>query len=221
MPAPGDREETAVARGRLLLPLSGTALCPLLLQRLEVGHLERFELIGGELPFDGVVEPAPGLGLVSLQGVGAGEVEAVRGVVDPAGIVAVQDADRLLQVADRLVVIPLAGEDHAAGVEQAGIVFLDEIDKVCGPESKHGPDVSRQGVQRDLLPIVEGSTVMTKYGPVKTDHVLFIAAGAFHSSKPSDLMPELHFPLGYPLALVLMVISAVLPYLFFKRKGWL
>src|SRR5208337_1969704 len=76
-------------------------------------------------------------------------------------------------------------------VEQSGIVFLDEIDKICGTESKHGPDVSRQGVQRDLLPIVEGSTVITKYGPVKTDHILFIAAGAFHTSKPSDLMPEL------------------------------
>src|SRR5207237_5394654 len=87
-------------------------------------------------------------------------------------------------------------------VEQAGIVFLDEIDKICGPESKHGPDVSRQGVQRDLLPIVEGSTVITKYGPVKTDHILFIAAGAFHSSKPSDLMPELQgrFPIRVELS---------------------
>ncbi len=87
-------------------------------------------------------------------------------------------------------------------VEQSGIVFIDEIDKVAGPESKHGPDVSRQGVQRDLLPIVEGSTVMTKYGPVKTDHILFIAAGAFHMSKPSDLMPELQgrFPIRVELA---------------------
>jgi ATP-dependent HslUV protease ATP-binding subunit HslU len=87
-------------------------------------------------------------------------------------------------------------------VEQSGIIFLDEIDKIAGPEAKHGPDVSRQGVQRDLLPIVEGSTVVTKYGPVKTDHVLFIAAGAFHSSKPSDLMPELQgrFPIRVELA---------------------
>ncbi len=86
-------------------------------------------------------------------------------------------------------------------VEQSGMVFLDEIDKICGPESTHGPDVSRQGVQRDLLPIVEGSTVITKYGPVKTDHILFIAAGAFHSSKPSDLMPELQgrFPIRVEL----------------------
>ena len=75
--------------------------------------------------------------------------------------------------------------------EQTGIVFLDELDKLCGPPSSYGPDVSRQGVQRDLLPIVEGSTVSTRYGPVRTDHMLFIAAGAFSQSKPSDLMPEL------------------------------
>src|SRR5213075_2922261 len=87
-------------------------------------------------------------------------------------------------------------------VEQSGMVFLDELDKVAGPASQHGPDVSRQGVQRDLLPIVEGSTVITKYGPVKTDYILFIAAGAFHSSKPSDLMPELQgrFPIRVELA---------------------
>jgi len=86
-------------------------------------------------------------------------------------------------------------------VENHGIVFLDEIDKVCGPQSGHGPDVSRQGVQRDLLPVVEGTTVNTKHGPVRTDHVLFIAAGAFHTSKPSDLMPELQgrFPIRVEL----------------------
>jgi ATP-dependent HslUV protease ATP-binding subunit HslU len=98
--------------------------------------------------------------------------------------------------------------DRAAVTEQAvelvenqGIIFLDEIDKVCGPQATHGPDVSRQGVQRDLLPVVEGTTVNTKYGPVKTDHILFIAAGAFHTSKPSDLMPELQgrFPIRVEL----------------------
>ncbi len=76
-------------------------------------------------------------------------------------------------------------------VEQTGIIFLDELDKIAGRESGHGPDVSREGVQRDLLPIIEGSTVITKYGPVRTDYILFIAAGAFHASKPSDLIPEL------------------------------
>jgi ATP-dependent HslUV protease ATP-binding subunit HslU len=86
--------------------------------------------------------------------------------------------------------------------EDSGIIFIDEIDKICGPEGgSHGVDVSRQGVQRDLLPVVEGTTVQTRYGPVRTDHVLFIAAGAFHRSKPSDLMPELQgrFPLRVEL----------------------
>jgi ATP-dependent HslUV protease ATP-binding subunit HslU len=85
--------------------------------------------------------------------------------------------------------------------EQNGIIFLDELDKVAGYESTHGPDVSREGVQRDLLPIVEGSTVTTKYGMVKTDHILFIAAGAFNVSKPSDLLPELQgrFPIRVEL----------------------
>jgi ATP-dependent HslUV protease ATP-binding subunit HslU len=86
-------------------------------------------------------------------------------------------------------------------VEQSGIIFLDEIDKIAGRESSHGPDVSREGVQRDILPIVEGTTVNTKYGMVRTDHGLFIAAGAFHVSKPSDLIPELQgrFPIRVEL----------------------
>jgi ATP-dependent HslUV protease ATP-binding subunit HslU len=86
-------------------------------------------------------------------------------------------------------------------VEQSGIIFLDEIDKIAGRESTAGPDVSREGVQRDLLPIVEGSTVNTKYGMVRTDHILFIAAGAFHVAKPSDLIPELQgrFPIRVEL----------------------
>ena len=75
--------------------------------------------------------------------------------------------------------------------EQMGIIFIDEIDKIAGRESGHGPDVSREGVQRDILPIVEGTTVNTRYGMIRTDHILFIAAGAFHISKPSDLIPEL------------------------------
>jgi len=86
-------------------------------------------------------------------------------------------------------------------VEQSGIIFLDEIDKIAGRNSTQGPDVSREGVQRDLLPIVEGSTVTTKYGPVKTDHILFVASGAFHMVKPSDLIPELQgrFPIRVEL----------------------
>ena len=86
-------------------------------------------------------------------------------------------------------------------VEQSGIIFLDEIDKIAGKNGAHGPDVSREGVQRDLLPIVEGSTVTTKYGPAKTDHILFIASGAFHMVKPADLIPELQgrFPIRVEL----------------------
>ncbi len=115
----------------------------------------------------------------------------------------VRDARKVLlaQESEKLIDKDKIHREAISRVEQGGIVFLDEIDKICGTESQHGPDVSRQGVQRDLLPIVEGSTVVTKYGPVKTDHILFIAAGAFHSSKPSDLMPELQgrFPIRVEL----------------------
>ncbi len=87
-------------------------------------------------------------------------------------------------------------------VQHSGIVFIDELDKIAGPNSKHGPDVSREGVQRDLLPIVEGSSVSTRWGIVNTDHILFVAAGAFHVSKPSDLIPELQgrFPIRVELS---------------------
>jgi ATP-dependent HslUV protease ATP-binding subunit HslU len=104
--------------------------------------------------------------------------------------------------AARLVDMDRVRELAIERVEQSGIVFLDEIDKIAsGAGQKHGPDVSREGVQRDLLPIVEGSTVQTKHGPVRTDHVLFIAAGAFHVAKPSDLIPELQgrFPIRVEL----------------------
>ena len=105
------------------------------------------------------------------------------------------------QEAEKLIDRQQLSREARSRVEQDGIIFLDEIDKVAGREGGQGPDVSREGVQRDLLPIVEGSTVATKYGPVKTDHILFIAAGAFHVSKPSDLIPELQgrFPLRVEL----------------------
>jgi ATP-dependent HslUV protease ATP-binding subunit HslU len=114
----------------------------------------------------------------------------------------VPDARRLLaqEEASKLIDMDKVTREALKRVEQSGIVFLDEIDKIAGRET-HGPDVSREGVQRDLLPIVEGSTVTTKHGPVKTDHILFIAAGAFHVSKPSDLIPELQgrFPIRVEL----------------------
>lgn len=107
----------------------------------------------------------------------------------------------LEQEADQLIDKEAVSEEAVKLAEESGIVFLDELDKICGPSSSHGPDVSRQGVQRDLLPIVEGSAVQTRYGTIRTDHILFIAAGAFHVSKPSDLMPELQgrFPIRVEL----------------------
>ncbi len=103
--------------------------------------------------------------------------------------------------AQRLVDMEKVIKKAVTKVEQTGIIFLDEIDKITGREGRHGPDVSREGVQRDLLPIVEGCTVATKYGMVKTDHILFIASGAFHNTKPSDLVPELQgrFPIRVEL----------------------
>ena len=103
--------------------------------------------------------------------------------------------------ANRLVDMEIVAKEAVRRVEQSGIVFLDEIDKIAGREGAIGPDVSRQGVQRDLLPIVEGSTVSTKHGMVRTDHILFIASGAFHVAKPSDLIPEFQgrFPIRVEL----------------------
>ena len=118
--------------------------------------------------------------------------------------VKVSDARKILleQEVEALMDKDAINEEAVELAETTGIFFLDEIDKICGPEGgSHGIDVSRQGVQRDLLPVVEGTTVQTRYGAVRTDHVLFIAAGAFHRSKPSDLMPELQgrFPIRVEL----------------------
>lgn len=105
-----------------------------------------------------------------------------------------EEANKLIDMDDVIT-------ESVKRAEQSGIIFIDEIDKIASPSRGSGPDVSREGVQRDILPIVEGSTVMTKYGPVKTDYVLFIAAGAFHIAKPSDLIPELQgrFPIRVEL----------------------
>jgi ATP-dependent HslUV protease ATP-binding subunit HslU len=116
-------------------------------------------------------------------------------VPEAMGILEQEEAQKLIDM-DKVVQAAI----HRA--EQSGIVFIDEIDKIAGREGSHGgPDVSREGVQRDLLPIIEGSTVTTKYGPVKTDHILFVAAGAFHVSKPADMIPELQgrFPIRVEL----------------------
>ncbi len=115
----------------------------------------------------------------------------------------VKEARRVLEQeeAQKLIDMDEVAQEAIRRVEENGIVFIDEIDKIVSRGSSHGPDVSREGVQRDLLPIVEGSTVVTKYGPVRTDHILFIAAGAFHIAKPSDLIPELQgrFPIRVEL----------------------
>jgi len=117
--------------------------------------------------------------------------------------VTVAEARRILvdQEAERMIDVEQLTGEAVDRTEQAGIIFVDEMDKIAGREHMAGPDVSREGVQRGLLPIVEGSTVMTKYGPVQTDHILFIAAGAFSTSKPSDLIPELQgrFPIRVEL----------------------
>lgn len=115
-------------------------------------------------------------------------VKEARKVLLDQEVEALMDKDAIHEQAVRLA------EDH-------GMIFIDEIDKICGSEGTRGADVSRQGVQRDLLPIVEGTTVQTRYGPIRTDHMLFIAAGAFHRTKPSDLMPELQgrFPIRVEL----------------------
>ncbi|MGM0597713.1 MAG: ATP-dependent protease ATPase subunit HslU [Myxococcota bacterium] len=117
--------------------------------------------------------------------------------------VKVPDALRILseQEAQKLIDMDKVSKEAIHRVENQGIIFLDELDKISGRGAKRGPDVSREGVQRDLLPIIEGSTVMTKHGTVNTDHILFVAAGAFHVSKPSDLIPEIQgrFPIRVEL----------------------
>jgi ATP-dependent HslUV protease ATP-binding subunit HslU len=115
-------------------------------------------------------------------------------VGEARGVLAQEEAQKLIDM-DKVLA------EAVERVENSGIIFIDEIDKIAGKKSSVGPDVSREGVQRDLLPIVEGSSVPTKYGIVRTDHILFIAAGAFHSSKPSDLIPELQgrFPIRVEL----------------------
>jgi ATP-dependent HslUV protease ATP-binding subunit HslU len=117
--------------------------------------------------------------------------------------VTVGEARRILvdQEAERMIDMEQVTGEAIFRAEQSGIIFIDEMDKIAGRERGVGPDVSREGVQRGLLPIVEGCTVMTKYGPVQTDHILFIAAGAFHTNRPSDLIPELQgrFPLRVEL----------------------
>ena len=174
---------------------------------LRLGELDD-RMVDVELTDDGV---GPSLSIMTPQGVEEMGVQFkdLLGSMLPRRTrrrhMKVADAREVLtdEEAAQLVDQDRVREQAIFRVEQSGIVFIDEIDKVAvGPGGKHGPDVSREGVQRDLLPIVEGSTVQTKHGPVRTDHILFVAAGAFHVAKPSDLIPELQgrFPIRVELA---------------------
>ena len=176
----------------------------------------RARLAAGELEDREVEISLPGRAVAPVSILGAGNMEQMemelQGMLEkiiPRGATSrkltVREARPVLiaQETDALIEPEKVNRAAIELAEESGMVFLDEIDKIAGDEGGggRGPDVSRQGVQRDLLPIVEGTTVTTKYGPVKTDHVLFLAAGAFHRSKPSDLMPELQgrFPIRVEL----------------------
>lgn len=145
---------------------------------------------GGGMPmFEIPGMPGAQMGAISIGDIfgklGGGRTKTRRvSVAESYEILIAEESDKLLDT-DQVV------QESIKAVEQNGIVFLDEIDKIAGREGRHGADVSREGVQRDLLPLIEGTTVSTKHGSVKTDHILFIASGAFHLSKPSDLLPEL------------------------------
>ena len=174
-------------------------------KRLRAGELEK-ELIEIDVEDNG--RPVVGMFAGSgLEGMGD-NLQDMLGSLMPKKHkkrkVTVEAARKLFTQEEALKLVDMEAVTDAAiqAAERSGIVFLDEIDKVAARGSNtSGPDVSREGVQRDILPIVEGSTVMTKYGPLKTDHVLFIAAGAFHTAKPSDLIPELQgrFPIRVEL----------------------
>ncbi len=171
--------------------------------REQTREMFRRKLRAGELD-DTVIEievAEPGPGFPMMLGGGGMETQ-MQGLQDLFGKafqrqtkkrIAVADSYELLmgQEADKLLDDEAVKAEALRAVQENGIVFLDEIDKICARAEARGADVSREGVQRDLLPLIEGTTVSTKYGPVKTDHILFIASGAFHVAKPSDLLPEL------------------------------
>ncbi len=165
-------------------------------KKLRAGELDDTEIEievtdhGGGMPmFEIPGQPGQSMGMLNLgdifgRALGGRSTRRRMTVAESHGILLAEEADKLL---DEETVTRRALE----AVQENGIVFLDEIDKVCARTDARGGDVSREGVQRDLLPLIEGTTVSTKYGPVKTDHILFIASGAFHIAKPSDLLPEL------------------------------
>jgi ATP-dependent HslUV protease ATP-binding subunit HslU len=191
------------AEGRVLDALVGPTASPgtrdSFRRKLRDGELNDKEIeimvadSGGGLPMFEIPGMGPGMGGA---GINIGEMlqKAMGGRMKPRRLTVGDSYDVLIaEESDKLIDNDNLAADAIRSVENSGIVFLDEIDKICsrGDGTRVGADVSREGVQRDLLPLIEGTTVATKYGPVKTDHVLFIASGAFHVSKPSDLLPEL------------------------------
>jgi len=166
-------------------------------KKLRDGSLDEKEIeievqdTGGGMPnFEIPGMPGAQMGMINLgdifgKAMGGGRTKKKRTTVKEShDLLVAEESDKMLDQ-EQLVT------DAISTVENSGIVFLDEIDKICTRSDRHGGDVSREGVQRDLLPLIEGTTVATKHGPVKTDHILFVASGAFHIAKPSDLLPEL------------------------------
>src|SRR6201989_217236 len=135
----------------------------------------------------------PGMPGAQMGAVSIGDIFGKLGGRTKTRRLTVESSHEILvnEESDKLLDDDQLTQESISAVENNGIVFLDEIDKICVRENRHGGDVSREGVQRDLLPLIEGTTVSTKHGAVKTDHILFIASGAFHIAKPSDLLPEL------------------------------
>jgi ATP-dependent HslUV protease ATP-binding subunit HslU len=179
-----------------------------LMGRLAAGSLESASVeIEVEEPFQPAFEGFNGTG---LEEVGVSLSDFFSQLAPPRKrkkLMSVADARDVLvdEETDRLIDMDRVYDDAIKLLEDSGVVFIDEVDKICGPASDRGPDVSGEGVQRDLLPILEGSTVHTRYGPVRTDHILFIAAGAFTAARPSDLIPE--FQGRFPIRVELKPLS--------------
>ena len=195
----------------LVGPGSGPSTRESFRKRLRAGELNDKEIeievqagSGGGMPmFEIPGMPGAQMGAINIGDIfgkmGGGRTKTRRVTVLESHVILInEESDKLLDN-EQLIL------ESIKGVEQNGIVFLDEIDKIAGREGRSGADVSREGVQRDLLPLIEGTTVNTKHGPVKTDHILFIASGAFHISKPSDLLPELQGRL--PIRVELQALS--------------
>ncbi|MFE1601457.1 ATP-dependent protease ATPase subunit HslU [Methylobacterium sp. ID0610] len=192
----------AAAEGRILDALVGPTASPAtrdsFRRRLRAGELDDKEVeieLAGSSPAGLPMFEIPGMPGAAMGAINLGDMlgKALGGQKGKPRRITVRDAHAPLMAeeSDKLLDQDSIVQEAIREVEDNGIVFLDEVDKICAREGRGGADVSREGVQRDLLPLIEGTTVATKHGPVKTDHILFIASGAFHVSKPSDLLPEL------------------------------